>query len=166
MGDSAVAMMAARKSLRDGPFYTGNTPTKGVTIKVEDRETPSTVKRFTDRYIRSRTVGLTAASYPQPCLLPAELKEFIGFDADGAAKPARKAKRLDPNEIPLEHDGEEKTQPKDEERDEERDEEASGAEELEDEFEEFEDDDYNAEKYFDDGDDDGMGDDDDGEAAY
>lgn len=164
MSESAVATMAARKSFRDGPYFTGNVPVKGRTYREDDREVRSTVKRFTDRYTKSRTVGITAEQCKQPHWLPTELKEFIGFDGTTKTNGQAKKAGLELNDIRLLQDEEQKA--KDEESGEGNDDDESAAEELEDEFEEFEDDDYNAEKYFDDGDGDGMGDDDDGEAAY
>lgn len=164
MSESAVAIMAARKSLRDGPYFTGNTPHKGVTFREDDREVRSTVKRFTDRYTKFRTVGITSEQYQAPYWLPTELKEFIGLDATRKSNGQAKKTGLELSDIRLMQDEEQK--PKDDENGEGNEDDESAPEELEDEFEEFEDDDYNAEKYFDDGDGDGMGDDDDGEAAY
>lgn len=140
---------------RRGPFFTGNNlKQKGYVVYETRRIASDTISRYTDRYLSTQKIGNTAQNFSfVPEHFPPELRKALGVEPESGnfvkqEQPAsdRLASVTERAERAAETNEEE---------------EASGAESVDegDEFEELEDDDYNAEKYFDDGDDD-MGDDD------
>lgn len=160
--DSAKRLVEVRTAIGDGPFYIGSTTAPGLTVTERQGGPGDGIKRYTDRYIKSRRIGNTLADYAfEPTFFPLELQQAIGFTAAGApgetAAPATKAKA---GFVKTGAHGEGSAAENVDRSD------LDEEDEVEDEFEELEDDDYNAEKYFDAGDDADDDADDGDEAAY
>lgn len=159
---AAGKLQEMRAELCRGPFFTGNDITQKGYISYEThRVAADTISRYTDRYLTTQKIGNTAEDFPfVPEHFPPELRKALGFDVAGT-KPVKKELPESDRLASVAERAERAEAANDEEEPSEKESVDEG-----DEFEELDDDDYNAEKYFDDGDDD-LGDDDAAEeAAY
>lgn len=161
--------------IKDGPFYTGSNLESGKKVEVEGIN--DGLKRYGDRYLKKRRIGLSIDDHPYAIqFFPEELYKAMGVDDKRKKKLLNLSGNLQ-NKLmdSLEESKSLLEQLKSSLDDDEKEEDikANGAgavdedeENLDDEFEEDDDDDYNAEKYFDDGEDFGDLDDFDDEAAF
>ena len=167
---SAKQALALAKLLIDGPFYTGSAHSA-------EAQSGDSIERYSDRYKRVKKVTRSIDEYPyQLEHFPEELFSVMGI-SNKKKKLLLSAYKTDGGlallDVPADGDSAEAMLEKlkslaedlDADPNAQQNEEENEEEDFDDEFEEEDDDDYNAEKYFDDGDDD-MGDDDDGEAAF
>lgn len=170
--DSAARnLQLVYEKLQTGPWNTGVLGGKGSTVTEPlDTSNPSNqdnVSRYTDRYLRHRQVGRTVKDFPfNSGFLPSELHKIVRLSSEeqqtsSISKHSNRTKLVQ-RIADMADDEEDSADKEDDPENEDNDNE----EEVEDEFEEMDDDDYNAEKYFDDGDDYGDADDGDNEAAY
>lgn len=166
---AAAQFQTVHTDLQNGVWNTGQLGARGFVVEepvnAEEQTAQDSIKRYTDRYLPRRKIGRTAADFEfEPLFLPQELYKAVGLTVENGTdhKPVKSETKVADIERLVRQNGQEtEKETKDEENDDEPE-----AEEEEDEFEEMDDDDYNAEKYFDDGDDYGDGDDGESEAAY
>lgn len=168
--DTAAAenLQTVFSTLQNGPWHTGSTGAKGAVITeplICSGAATDTIKRYTDKYIQTKTIGRTAETYAfNPQFLPRELYKSAGLKIESSQDESAHSKSTGVDvQTAISQGNFEETEEADKS---DGDENKDAAEVDEDEFEELEDDDYNAEKYFDDGDEFGEGDDGDDEAAY
>lgn len=154
-----------RHSVRDGPFFTGSSAKKGRVVVEIDNNINDGIKRYTDRYIKKRKIGASVRDHPYVLeYFPQELHATMGVTSKKRIDIAKFSSTLVDLRKADSSVKERLAQAENNTND--NDDEDNENEELEDdEYDEDDDGDYNAEKYFDDGDDD-LGDDDDGEEAY
>ncbi|KAK9388151.1 DNA-directed RNA polymerase III, subunit Rpc31 [Lipomyces mesembrius] len=180
---SVSQFLQYQQDVRDSAFYV--TDKKKGAVEYEGGINDG-IKRYSDRYLKKRKVGKSVADHPYIIeFFPQELHSALGVKSSNfTAKPKRQRLDLAQFRESLEQEGEEEAEghgvstaarpdagvendeDDENERNDEEDEEDEDEDEDEDEFEEDEDGDYNAERYFDDGEedyDDAGGDD---EAAY
>lgn len=163
---SAEVIQETRQKLQKGPWNTGLVGGRGYivteTLNGTNEGKGDGITRYTDRYLQRRTIGRSSEDFPfDSRFLPAELYKAAGLKpAEKPQDPSSSMSRVDRLALF------DVVEPIKKEEEEEEEQEEEDAEDLEDEFEEAEDDDYNAEKYFDDGDEEGEADDGDQEAAY
>lgn len=162
---AAADLQVVFDRLQSGPWHTGSTGAKGQVVTetlLPGLSNADNLERYTDKYIQRRVVGRTTESYPiNPKFLPKELYSAAGLrGGDDAGQKPRTTEAIDLNsinQIAQENLDDDDKSDADIDKDPELE---------EDEFEELDDDDYNAEKYFDDGEEFGELDDGDDEAAY
>ncbi|EGW34400.1 uncharacterized protein SPAPADRAFT_59834 [Spathaspora passalidarum NRRL Y-27907] len=178
------------KLMSDGPFYTGNLDFKDLSqqeqrkLDIKRGNTAADgIERYSDRYKKVKKIGRTIEEHPyQLEFFPEELYSVMGisnkhkkkllslstFKSNGGLRDFKvddaNAENDQANSLleKLKNMAEELDNGDENKEEDDEDQE----EEMDDEFDEDDDDDYNAEKYFDDGDDDGMDAGGDDEAAF
>ncbi|KAK9367952.1 DNA-directed RNA polymerase III, subunit Rpc31 [Lipomyces kononenkoae] len=183
---SVSQFLQYQQDVRDSAFYV--TDQKKGTVEYEGG-TNDGIKRYSDRYLKKRKVGKSVTDHPYIIdFFPRELHSALGVKSSKVTKKP-KGRRLDLAQFResleeaddevlgdgtstgaklaagLENEEDEDNERKDAEDEDEEEDEDEDEEEEEDEFEEDEDGDYNAERYFDDGEED-YDDGGDDEAAY
>lgn len=166
---AASNLQVVHERLQTGPWNTGMLGEKGATVSepldVSNPSNQDNIQRYTDRYLRHHQIGRTTSDFPfNPSFLSPDLHKIVKL-ADSSKQSTAKPKSRGDDKLAQRIAGIVNDEDEEHEVDEDE-EEQDNEEEVEDEFEELDDDDYNAEKYFDDGDDYGDGDDGDNEAAY
>lgn len=156
--EAAGCLMQIEKKIVDGPFYCGDNTNPGKIVCSEDSIYHDNIKRYTDKYKTSRQLGNTIDTYPFVTeYFPLELQKFLGVKSQ-----AKRRKVVQDSQISkIEQAIIDATVAVDDANENEED---DKEEEQPDEFEDFDDDDYNAEQYFDDGEDREL--DEDAEADY
>ncbi|SCU87799.1 LAFA_0E08878g1_1 [Lachancea sp. 'fantastica'] len=165
---TAIQYMNLVTAVREGPFYTGSmhlsVDGQGKDRKLVDEDGINDgVERYSDRYLKKRRIGVSIDEHPFHLeFFPDELFQVMGINKKKLLAISQLNKRTDvftgsggPDEDAVGLSMLEKLKNlADDEDDTANVENKEEPEDVDDEFDSDEDEDYNAEKYFDDGDDD------------
>ncbi|SCV02899.1 LAME_0H06106g1_1 [Lachancea meyersii CBS 8951] len=166
--DTAIQYMNLVTAVREGPFYTGSMQLsvdgQGKDLKLVDEDGINDgVERYSDRYLKKRKIGVSIDEHPFHLeFFPDELYQVMGINKKKLLAISQLNKRTEvfTGSAAQNEDAEglsmlEKLKNLADEEDESASvENKEELEDVDDEFDSDEDEDYNAEKYFDDGDDD------------
>lgn len=157
--------LTVRESIRDGPFFTGSTATRGrVAVEVENSINDG-IKRYTDRYIKKRKIGASVEDHPYVLeFFPRDLHTAMGVSSRKKIDIAKFSSTLTDLKG-ADASFKEKLAQAENNNDDDDD---NDEDEVEDDHysDEEEENDYNAEQYFSDGADSGGDEDDGGGATY